>query len=133
MSRKCLGEISGASGISLKKRPVRTGESTSVSSGTVSNWVVVPSVPVLASAVPSFQPSGNLTEGANLISPAGVPAGYNATSFQETTARLGLVDAPAEKPLGAAVARKSTLASSTVTPAGILRWNANIFTGSRSH
>src|SRR6185312_8374001 len=74
---------------------------------------------------------GNRIAGSKRTSPAGAPDGYNATSFQLTTARFGPVEAPAEKPLGGAVARKSALASIEVTPGGISRWNVNIFTSSR--
>src|SRR5690348_17496130 len=111
MSRKCFGEISGASGISLKKRPVMIGESTSFSSDTSLKFTRFPERAFSSSAVPNFQPSGNRIEGSKRTSPAGAPDGYSATSFQLTTARFGPVEAPDEKPLGGAVDRKSALAS----------------------
>ncbi len=74
-----------------------------------------------SSAVPKCHPEGTTSDGVIITSGAFAPPGYTTTSFQLNSARLALVDAPAENPDAAAVARKSIFAVSEVAPAGTVR------------
>src|ERR1035441_10939448 len=75
-------------------------------------------------AVPNCQADGSVSEGVTLTSAAFTPSGYSTTVFQLRMARFSLVEAPAENPTGASVARKSTSMERDVQFAGTVRWNA---------
>src|SRR6185437_15100074 len=101
--------------------------------GTAANWSSPLVSPVLVSAVPYCQPVGSLMADCTSRFGGGMFSGYSTTSFQLSKARLALVEAPAEKPEGGAVARKSSFTSSVDAPCGTVTWKANIFTSSRTH
>ena len=122
------GVTSAARGISRNQRPARTGESMSCSRETVLKVPVnvrfrrFPTL--LSSKRGSKLPVGREFDRRRDHHIAGLHAraGIDDNRVPAQQREVGAGGAPAEKPCAAAVARKSILMSSFVTPAGTVMW-----------
>ncbi len=106
----------------LKYSPARTGESTSVLSGTGLKETSVPGSPSVSSAVPMCQPAGSFSRGVTVMLSGRTSRGYRTTVFHEITTRCADDDAADEKPRTRGDRMKSNVILSEVIPFGTSQW-----------
>src|ERR1700743_202344 len=113
-----------------RNSPASTGESIKVSNGADSNWISPLLVPAMGSAVPKFQPAGSFRLAAKGIFNDAALVGYNSNWVQLKTTRWAVEDPPEENAPPLADGKKSSDASTAVTPAGTVTWMANMSSAS---